>query len=223
VPLPFYLRVDGNSQFHSEKLLGYEAGYRTLATSRLYLDLALFYNDYNDVYSFQVGSLFLETSPLPAHAILPLLTSNGIKGTTRGFEVAPDWKPVSWWELRPSYSFLEMELGNKSWSNDPTSVAGYEGSSPRHQGTMQSFLTLPKKLEFEQTYRYVSALSAQTVKSYGTADARVSWLFIRQMEWSVVGQNLLQPHHAEFGGDPGGLVGIKRSVYAQMTWKQPGR
>jgi hypothetical protein len=39
------------------------------------------------------------------------------------------------------------------------------------------------------------------------------------MDLSVVGQNLMQPHHAEFGGDPGGLVEIKRSVYAQITWK----
>jgi iron complex outermembrane recepter protein len=218
VPLPIYLRVYGNNQFHSEKLLGRELGYRVLAASHLYLDLALFYNDYHDVYSFQVEAPFLETSPLPAHAILPLITSNGIKGPTSGFELAPDWKPVSWWELRPSYSFLEMHMENQPWSNDPSSVASYNGSSPRNQGTFQSFLTLPRKLEFDQTYRYVSALPAQTVTSYSTADARFSWHFTRQMQWSVAGQNLLQPHHPEFGGDPGGLVGIKRSVYSQITW-----
>jgi len=220
IPLPVYLRVDGNRQFRSEVLLGYEAGYRALITSRFYLDVALFHNNYNDVYSFQVGSFFLEPLPLPVHAVLPLLTSNGIRGTTKGFEVAPDWKPTSWWELRPSYSHLEMLMEDGPGSNDPTSVAGYEGSSPRHQATIQSFLNLPKKLEFEQTYRYVSALRAQTVKSYSTADARVGWLFIRQMDLSVVGQNLMQPQHDEFGGDPGGLVGIKRSVYAQITWKR---
>lgn len=217
-PLPIYLRVNGNPRFHSETLLGYETGYRSLLVSRLYLDVALFYNDYNDIYSFQVGTPFLEASPLPVHAIIPLLTSNGIKGTTKGFEVGPEWKPVSWWELRPSYSHLEMSLENKPGSNDPSSIPGYEGSSPRNEGMIQSFFTLPKKLEFDQTYRYVSALPAQTVTSYSTADARFSWHFTRQMEWSVVGQNLLQPHQAEFGGDPGGLVGIKRSAYAQITW-----
>jgi iron complex outermembrane recepter protein len=219
VPLPIYLQVDGNRQFRSEILLGYEAGYRALITSHFYLDVAAFHNNYKDVYSFQVGAPFLQTSPLPVHAIIPLLTSNGIRGTTKGFEVAPDWKPTSWWELRPSYSHLETDMEDGPGSNDPTSVAGYEGSSPRHQATVQSFLTLPKKLEFQQTYRYVSALPAQAVKSYSTADARVGWLFIRQMEFSVVGQNLLQPSHAEFGGDPGELVGIKRCVYAQITWK----
>jgi iron complex outermembrane recepter protein len=219
-PLPIYLRASGNPKFRSEELLGYEAGYRTLLTSHLYLDVALFDNHYKDLYGFQVGAIFLEPTPAPVHAIIPVLTSNGIRGTTKGFEVTPDWKPTSWWELKPSYSHLEVHMENRPGSNDPTSIPGYEGSSPRHQGSIQSRLNLPRKLEFEQTYRYVSALPAQGVKSYSTADARVGWLFLPQMELSVVGQNLLQPHHAEFGGDAGGPVGVKRSVYAQITWRK---
>jgi hypothetical protein len=35
---------------------------------------------------------------------------------------------------------------------------------------------------------------------------------------SVVGQNLMQPHHAEFGSDVDTIVGIKRSVFATLTW-----
>jgi len=219
-PLPIYLRASGNRQFQSEELLAYETGFRTLVTSHVYLDLALFYNDYNDLYSFEEGAPFLEPTPLPVHAIIPLLTSNGIRGTTKGFEVAPDWKPSSRWELKTSYSYLEMQFENKPGSNDPSSVPGYEGSSPRHQVGIQSFVNLPKKLEFDQTYRYVSALSAQGVSSYSTADARVAWRATKEVEFSVVGENLLQPQHAEFGGEPGGLVGIKRSVYAKITWRR---
>jgi len=221
-PLPIYVRASGNRQFNSEELLAYETGYRTLVTSHLYLDLALFYNNYNDLYSFQVGAPFLETSPTPVHAILPLLTSNGIKGTTKGFEIAPDWKPSSRWELRASYSCLEMQLENRPWSNDPTSVPNYEGSSPRHQVVVQSLVNLPKKLEFDQTYRYVSALPAQLVGSYQTMDARFGWHLTRQLELSVGGQNLLQPHYAQFGGDPGGPVEIKRSAYAKLVWRIDG-
>jgi iron complex outermembrane recepter protein len=110
-------------------------------------------------------------------------------------------------------------MEDEPWSNDPTSAAGYNGSSPRHQVAVQSLFNLPKKLEFDQTYRYVAALPAQTVTSYNTVDTRLSWHFAGQMEGSVVGRNLLQPHHPEFGGDPGGLVGIERSAYAQITWR----
>jgi hypothetical protein len=35
---------------------------------------------------------------------------------------------------------------------------------------------------------------------------------------SIAGQNLLQPHHAEFGISPGPNVLIKRSVYAKLVW-----
>jgi len=217
--LPVYLRVNGNTQFRSEELIAYETGYRALVTPRCYVDVALFYNDYNDLYSFQVGAPFLEASPTPPHAVIPLLTSNGIKGNTKGFEITPDWKPVSAWELRVSYSYLNMELENKPGSNDPTSVANDEGSSPRHQVTIQSFVRLPKKLEFDQTYRYVSALPAQTVGSYQTMDTRFGWHITPELELSVGGQNLLQPHYAQFGGDPGGPVEVKRSVYAKLVWR----
>jgi iron complex outermembrane receptor protein len=218
-PLPIYLRVSGNPHFQSEELIAYETGYRRLVTPHCYVDVALFYNDYNDIYSFQVGVPFLETSPAPVHAIIPLLTSNGIKGTTKGFELSPDWKPVNGWELRATYSYLDMELENKASSNDPTSVAGYEGSSPRHQVVIQSLVNLPKKLEFDQTYRYVSALHAQTVASYQTMDTRFGWHITPELELSVVGQNLLQPHFAQYGGDPGGPVAVKRSVYAKLVWR----
>ena len=95
--LPIFLRVSGNRQFHSEELIAYETGFRTLVTPSCYLDAAVFYNRYNDLYSFQLGAPFLEVSPSPVHAVLPALTSNGIHGAASGFELAPDWKPVSWW------------------------------------------------------------------------------------------------------------------------------
>jgi iron complex outermembrane receptor protein len=112
-----------------------------------------------------------------------------------------------------------MDLALRPGSNDPTTIPIVEGSSPHNQWVIQSFVNLPKKLEFDQTYRYVSALPAQVVGSYGTADARLSWQVTPQLEFSIVGNNLLQPHHAEFGGDPGGLVGIKRDTYAKIVWR----
>ena len=72
----------------------------------------------------------------------------------------------------------------------------------------------------DATYRYVSGLPAQFVNAYGTADVRFGWHPLPSWEFSVVGQNLLQPHHAEFGSDVDTIVGIKRSVYARITWRR---
>ena len=113
-----------------------------------------------------------------------------------------------------------MALKTKPGSLDTTTVNSTEGSSPRHQVVLQSYIDLPHRVELSQFYRYVSALPAQQVHSYHTADARVAWRPVRAIEFSVTAQNLLQPHHYEFGGNVGPLVGIKRNVYAAITWRR---
>ena len=90
--------------------------------------------------------------------------------------------------------------------------------SPQHKAVIQSYFELPKNFQLDLTYRYVSSLPDLQVAAYSTADARLGWRINRQFELSLVGQNLLQPEHVEYGGDPGPLVGIRRGVYGKVTW-----
>ncbi len=217
-----YLAVDGNPHLSSERLIGYEAGYRTLVTPKIYIDIAVFHNDYNDLINLGTPTVTLDTTPTPVHLTVHLPFANGLRGNTDGFEIAPDWKPSRWWQMKATYSYLNLNLESIPGVVDSTGYVGKdEGSSPHNQVTLQSRFNLPRGFEFDQTYRYVSALPAFLVGSYSTADVHLAWRATRQMEFSVVGENLIQPHHAEFGGNPGPLVGIKRSVYAQITWRHP--
>ena len=215
-PLTFS-RIVGDGRFLSEQLIGYEAGYRSLVSSSFHVDIATFYNDYDHLLGLEPGASFSEVSPSPLHTVVPLYIRNGLLGTTSGIEIAPDWRPTRWWRLEGSYSYLHMDLRKRSDSLNRTTARSTEGSSPHHQVVIQSFLNLPKNLEFDQTYRYVSAVPTQLVASYGTADARFGWRPNPHFELSLVGNNLLQPHHAEYGGDPGPLVEIKRSAYGKIT------
>ncbi|MGH9397674.1 MAG: TonB-dependent receptor plug domain-containing protein [Terriglobia bacterium] len=217
-PLPIYVRIAGNGRFFSERLIGYEAGYRSLIRPRLYLDIAAFHNDYNYLSAYGLGSAFAELFPPPIHIVLAFPYANGIEGTTNGFEVSPDWKPKSWWQLKGSYSFLHMDMRRRPRNLDISTVLADEGSSPSQEVTIQSLFNLPKHFEFDQTYRYVSALPAISVPAYGTADLRLGWRPTGHLEFSLAGQNLLQPQHVEFAGsDPGPPVEVKRSVYGKIT------
>jgi iron complex outermembrane recepter protein len=217
---PIYLRVVGSRNFSSERLLGTELGYRTLLANALYVDLAFFKNAYDDLYGYGKGAIFVENSPLSPRVVLQLPLANALKGDTTGFEIAPNWKPVEWWELKGSYSFLHLYVHDKAGFTDALNTVSDNGSSPHHQVVIQSLFSLPRRLEFDATYRYVSALPAQLVNAYGTADVRLGWRPVPSWELSVVGQNLLQPHHAEFGADVDTIVGIKRSAYAKITWRR---
>jgi hypothetical protein len=113
-----------------------------------------------------------------------------------------------------------MELRTRPGSTDFLSVTAEDGSSPRHQFQFQSFLDLPRHFEFSQVLRSVSVLSSQQTPRYETGDLRLAWQALPHLEFAVTAQNLFQPHHVEYGGDPGPLVGIKRNVFGAITWRK---
>lgn len=218
--LPFFARFDPNPDFHSEELNGYEFGYRQLLGKMLYLDAAAFYNHYGDLFSEDIiGAPFLEPTPGPPHYLLPAHFGNGLVGTTKGIEFAPEWRPLPFWRIRASYSYLQMDIKKSTGSLDIGSAPNIEGSSPKHEFSAQSGVDFAKVFSFDLTYRYVSILPALKVPSYSTADLRFDWQAKKQLQFSVIGRNLLQAHHAEYSGvNPGPAVEIKRSAYGQITW-----
>jgi len=218
---PFFARFNANRNFRSEKLDGYELGYRRLIGQKFYLDIAGFYNRYDDLFSEDItGPPFLENNPAPPHFLLPAQFANGLRGTTEGVEITQEWRPMSFWRLRGSYSFLEMHIEKGPNSADVGTAPGIQGSSPQHQVMVQSGFDLSKAFNLDLAYRYVSALPGQMVSSYSTGDATFRWRLSEHFRFSIVGQNLMQPHHAEAAGDPGPLVQNKRSAYVQIFWQK---
>jgi iron complex outermembrane receptor protein len=217
--IPYFAEFIANPHFAPEQLNGYELGYRRLLGKRVYADIATFYNHYHDLFSEDIiGGPFLDSDPAPTHILLPAQFRNGLLGYTKGGEIAAEWEPRGIWRLRGSYSYLHMNLGRAPDSGDVGTAPGIVGSSPQHQAMLQAGIDLSKALQLDLDYRYVSALPGQLVPAYSTADARLAWRVNRQFELSFVGQNLLQPAHPEDGGDPGPLVGIKRSAYVEVRW-----
>ncbi len=218
-PLAFNVTT-GDGVFTSETDISYEAGYRQLIHPKLSVDIATFYNDYNHLESLDPETPYTTSEDGETFTVQPFVNRNGLYGTTKGFEIAPSWKPATWWRVQGSWSYLDMDLKSRATSTDTTSVASEDNSSPRHTFGFQSYLDLKAHLEFSQVFRYVSILGAQNVPGYETADLRLAWQATPHFEFSVTGQNLLQPRHEEYGGDPNFLVGIKRSVFATITWRR---
>jgi iron complex outermembrane receptor protein len=217
---PTFVRITGNPNFASERLAGYEAGYRGALTDRFYIDVSAYINHHDNLESFGAPSVTVETSPSPAHLLLVFPYANGVTGTSRGIEIAPDWKPTRWWQLKGSYSYDHIDLENTPGNPDTSAVYTYEGSTPRHQASIQSQLSLPRTWQVDSVIRYVSALPIRTIPAYATVDLRIGREIGDHLTCAVVGQNLADAHHEEFAHDPGPPVALRRSVYAVMTWKR---
>ena len=219
-PPPVFARVIGNHNLKSERLIAYEAGFRTLVRRRLYLSAAGFYNAYRNLIA--QGGLTLAPTPAapfpPGSVLYTLQFTNGIHGASDGAELTPDWRPASFWRLRPGVSYLNIDVNDEPCFTDTVTLNNLRGSSPKWQMFVQSEINLPHHFEFDQSVRYVDSLPAQSVRAYTTADARIGWKPSKSFDISVTGQNLFQPRHAEFGIDPSPNVLIKRGVYAKLVW-----
>jgi iron complex outermembrane receptor protein len=222
VPAPtlIFLRLSGNHNLISERLIAYEGGFRTLVHPRLYLSAAGFYNAYRNIIS--LGPLQVASPPVPplppGATFFEVQYINGIHGDTDGAEIAPDFQVTSFWRIRPGVSYLNIDLSNEPGSGNTITLDSLRGSSPKYQAFIQSEINLPHHVEFDQSFRYVDSLPAQKVPAYTTADARIGWNPTKSLSLSLTGQNLFQPHHAEFGIDPPPTVLIKRGVYAKLVW-----
>jgi len=214
------LRLIGDGKFDSEQLVGYEFGYRQYLRNRGFISLSTFYNRYDNLLSVENQPAAPEDTPPPTHLVLPLFLRNGVEARTSGFEVSSLWDLQTWWRMKGSYSHMHLNAFLSPGSNDASTVRQLEGDSPRHKVVVQSLLNLPGDFDMDLTYRYVSAVTNQKIPAYHTGDARLTRTLGRDFELSVVGQNLFQPHHPEYGGAPGAIVEIRRSAYLKLSWKR---
>ena len=82
-PLPQLVTLNGNPDFKPENLLAYEIGYRTEPTAKFSMDVAAFYNVYDNLRTLELGTPGLVTTPVP-HIEVPLIWDNKMSGTSCG-------------------------------------------------------------------------------------------------------------------------------------------
>jgi iron complex outermembrane recepter protein len=210
----------GSRDFHSEDLLAWELGYRVQPVKQLAIDLALFYNEYDDLRTVELARPNIDFLPLPIVLSLPANARNNMKGETYGAELVLDWTPRSWWRMRAAYTFLEMDLSLRPSTLDIVS-GGTEDASPEQQAYLQSNFTLPHNMELDVMLRYVDSLPALGIDDYLTMDVRAGWRPKENLEFSIVGQNLFGSSHAEFSPTFVQTVPTQaqRGVYGKLTWR----
>ncbi len=220
-PFPVQLMFRGNEKIQAENILAYELGYRFMPKSNLSFDLSLFYNDYDDLRSVEHEPLYLSEFILRQPATL----QNNLQGQTYGAELFVDWHPFDWWSFQMAYTYLDMQF--KTTSGSLRSGAPFiEGSSPEQQLSIRTGFNITPNLQLDFWVRYVDRLPSSGVPINGlttpiddhiTMDIRLAWQPAQYLDFSVVGQNLLQGKHIQmiqegFGSQP---TQIDRSVYFQ--------
>ena len=211
---PYLVVLKGGSDFTSESVIAYELGYRAQLNSRFTTSVSGFYNEYNDVRS---------TSFTPA-TILPLYFANNLQGDTYGLEFSGNYQSTGAWSLHAGYTLLREHLRVKPGQFDLSNGIN-ETADPKHQFSIRYSLNLPGHVELDSGLRWVDSLltnngpTAGTVPAYFELNTRLAWHASERLELSLVGQNLLHNHHAEYGFPDPTRVEIQRSLYGRLAWR----
>lgn len=213
--IPVRIAFVPNDNFKSEQLLAYELGYRNQISSRLSFDLAAFHNDYDYLQTTNVQTVEpVLTGPHAPYFFLPVKFTNNMRGQTHGVELAVNWNATESLKVGLTYSNLHMSLT----AIDPTHE-GAEKINPEQQAGAKVFWNINDTWTLDSLVTYVDELPGVKVDSYTRLDINLGGRLTENVRANLVGQNLLESRHREFGvAEDINAADIERSVFATLTW-----
>ena len=174
----------------------------------------MFYNVYENQTGFVAQDQYIDPY---GNLIAPLKMFNIARAKTYGVELTGTCKLSDSWQVSANYTFLEMQVSVP----DDTLPYFTAGSSPQ-SSAVQVFLDQDAGGNMNFDMRYVDDLPDLNVPSYLTMDTRLTWNATKNLEFAVIGRNLLASHHLEFLDSPNIAfysTEVARSVFGRVTWR----
>lgn len=196
----------GGANFQSEIVDVAEIGYRAQPTPALSYSLTAFHNVYEKLRSLE---------PTAAGPVW----ENKIGGNGNGAEAWGAYRVTDSWRLNAGVYFQQIDIRPNADSQDLNSLPSL-GNDPHHWWNLRSALDIGAHHELDIMLREVGALPNPAVPAYTAVDARWGWHINHDLELSLVGQNLFDPHHAEWGSAATRAV-FGRSAFVKLQWRMP--
>jgi len=199
------LTIEGNKDIHSERVNSYEAGWRSLVSKDLTLDVTGYIMNSDDIGDF------VEVEPLMRQY------NNTITANTEGVEVAADWQVSESWRLKGTYSWIHLHITR--------GAKGLEDNTPKNMFSINSYKNFSRDIEFNTNIFFQDKIEQDSdngIADWLRFDAGLVWHVNKDTDIGLWGQNLTDSRHQEF--NPGGFINvgsseIPRSIFVQMTHK----
>lgn len=215
------LKVDPD-ELKAEVLTSAELGLRYRPADNISLNVAAFYNDYDNLASLErlIHIENIPGFPLPV-SYNEFLLGNTIQAKSHGIEMDARWNISDDWRIKLSYSWMTVDSDN---INESISSAIAFKNLPKHQLYLNSAWDIRDNIELDTTVYYVDELEESGVDAYTRFDIRVGWMPRPDVEVSLTAQNLFDSEHYEYIPSTSNYAGgvgsseVERSFNAKVTW-----
>lgn len=201
---PFILR--GGPEVRSEIAKVYQLGYRGQLSPKFNFEVTAFYNDYDYLRTQQID---------PSSTFITF--DNEMEGHSHGVEMWGTYQLLPQWRMSAGLTALSQTFKLKPGSNDVSAPATSD-KDPSHTWQLRSAYNIAPNKEFDVSVRHVAELNNPDVPAYTAVDARFGWRVRKDIELSVIGQNLLGTEHAEYGSQQFRSE-IPQGVFFKVDWR----
>lgn len=215
-------RVNGAESLRTERMRSYEVGYRGQPDPTVHLDATAYYMKYRNLRTLvpQAGLSFE-----PPWLVQDVDMSFSADGRVAGVELALDWQPSVHWRHRFAYTRTQPNAVNTGNAVVDENTAAYLARVPQEQFSVHSTWKPLSGHALDIIVRHADRIIHQdagvaTPAAYTELDLSYAWRYSRQTTVSVVGRNLLDARHAEFGRDymPMAVREIERAFHVTVQW-----
>ena len=203
--VPQYI-LAGGPDFEAEVADVYELGYRQQPIAQVSWSVTAFYSEYDKLRTLELND-----------AATGFVFENQAKAETYGMEIWGSWQPQHNWRLNASLVTQSFDVYLKPGSTDISSTTALASDDPDFYSSIRSTYDLSSYVTIDSTLRYVDELKGSQVPAYTALDVRVAWEINPHLEISLVGQNLTDHSHPEFGSSPGRSE-YERALYGKLIW-----
>lgn len=225
-PAPVNISAIGNSGFGSEWLTAYELGIRGNPIEEVEFDFALFKFDYDDIRGAELLGLFCQPGgqeflqnpdclSSATHVSTSVRLKNGTDASSTGAELALQWQVTDNWRLKGAFSWFDFDFQEVSRSGNPSG-----NDEPGWLAHIRSQWSVSENTDLDITLRAVDESEVNQIDGYVTADLRFGWKPAPAVTVELIGQNLFDSGHTEFGSLSVDALPsrINSRVMARITW-----
>lgn len=218
--LPVFIAMEGNDDYKSEVLTAYEIGHRFMMKKSFSTDIALFYNNYDDLRTYDPGGNEILWTATPPHGFAYFNFGNGMRGQSFGGEYSLEFHPEWWWQIKANYSYVKIKIQIDETGEFSNLAKGTDSESPQNQVYLASSFNYFRNWNLNLNFRYIDVVPKLRVESYFELNGGFTWYFSDKLEATLVGQNLLQSFHQEYRPSYNDIIPTypTRGVYAMLHW-----
>lgn len=201
-----------------EKVTALETGWRSQVRQNLSVDVAAFVQRYDPLLGLSTdmtgnnGPSIVSDTTVNGQQVITVALTSPTRATSRGIELAADWRIARFWRQQLSYSYMETRF-------DTPSVISTLGGNPRSLVSLRESLDLNSRWMLDIWLRYTSArkdplVPQLDVPSRTALDINLRWAATPGMTVSVGGHNLGRQYTQEI--NPQISSQVKRAVFAKV-------